>query len=351
MAEDKATDGGEPQDAQAPPREDVTAVLCEGCGRRFRAKSWREGMACPKCRSGDVKPVAAPGGAVDYYVTDRSSGFAHADIRFAQWAKWLELITPAQYEKTLLKQNRLVGNHEPVPPIHEVIVSDCLITEAQATGLLEFMALPRPDEDDAEFLELLARMADAPEEKVNDVKTLQRKAAGQYHEVPPICQLLVERRVINEAQLQAMLKFQRREQTGCPKTALDAISRHTAGARVSGRELLKRIACDRRVRRGAAIGAGVLALALLTWGVLSAVLGAEIYVKCTQCGVVNEVELADTFPVECPTCGGPNANPAFMCSSGHVVVGKLGAPPAQCPICGVSDLHPLADEEFEQITQ
>ena len=92
-------------------------------------------------------------------------------------------------------------------------------------------------------------------------------------------------------------------------------------------------------------------LTLLTWGVLSAVLGAEIYVKCTQCGVVNEVELADTFPVECPTCGGDSANPAFMCSSGHVVAGRRRAPPAQCPICGVSDLHPLADEEFEQITQ
>ncbi len=349
MAEDKATGGGEPQDAQAPPHEDVTAVLCEGCGHRFRAKSWREGMVCPKCRSGNVQPVAAPGGAVDYYVTDRSRGFAHADIRFAQWAKWLELITPAQYEKTLLKQNRLVGNHEPVPPIHEIMVSDGLITGGQATGLLEFMTLPRPDEDDAEFLELLTRMADAPEGKVNEVKALQRKAAGQYHEVPPVCQLLVERRVISEAQLQAMLKFQRREQTGCPKTALDAISRRTAGARVNGRELLKRIPLSgRRIRYGATIGAGVLVLALLVWGVLNAVLRDEIYVKCTRCGVVSEVELADAFPVRCPTCGGDNAGPAFMCSSGHVVAGRFGAPPARCPICGVSDLHPLTDEEFEQ---
>ena len=101
---------------------EAVAVRCEACGQRFRARAWRAGIACPQCHSGQVHPLVAPGGAVDYCVADRTQGYAPADVRFAQWAKWSGLITPHQYEVAFIRQNRLIQQSEEPPPVHEILV-------------------------------------------------------------------------------------------------------------------------------------------------------------------------------------------------------------------------------------
>jgi hypothetical protein len=291
----------EAQEAELSPRDRFMALHCESCGRRFRAKQWQDGMTCPKCHSEKVRPVVAPGGAVDYFVADRSRGYTPADVRFAQWAKWCGLVTQSQYDKTFIRQNRLIQERKPIPPIHEIMVAEGFLSEGQAIGLLEFMSLPRPDEDDESFLELMTRMADVDPNEVEKIKKLQRAAAEKCHEVPPICQLLVEKRVIREPQMVAMLKFQERNDAGCLKRATESVKRRQGSKRGSFASL-KSLSLSTPLVRNAVLVAGLLmlGLGLLAW---QAAAGAEwVYVKCTRCGTVSEVRSPESYPAQCPRC-------------------------------------------------
>ena len=346
MAEEQAGESVEEPEVAQSERDSMIAVRCEACGGLFRARQWRDGITCPKCRGAAVKPVVPPGGAVDYDVADRSQGYTPADIRFAQWAKWTQLITPSQYEKALLKQNRLVQDGKPMKPIHEVMIDEGFLEEGQAVGLLEFMARPRPDEDDEGFLEQLATMAgDVDQQKLEGTRALQRKAAEKCHEVPPICQLLVEKRMISEAQMLAMLKFQSRSGGGCLRSARDAIAARSKAKAGAGAALPTISLKDPRVRYGGVVAA-FLVLALVIWAIAARASAEYMYVKCHDCNSVSRVRASDTFPVECPVCLHEAAYLAVKCPNDHIFGRNGVADRKACPVCGVSTAHELTEEEF-----
>ena len=314
------------------------AVLCEACGGLFRARRWREGMACPRCRSGHVKPVVAPGGAVDYYVADRSQGHVPADIRFAQWAKWCELITPRQYEIAFVKQNRLIQDGRPARPIHEVMVGEGFLNELEAAGVLEFMSRPRPDAEDASFVEALLTMVDVEKAKLEEVQGLQRKASEQCHEVPPLCQLLLEQRVVSEGQMLAALKFQERMDKGSLRAVKQLVTKPKKESAVGA--VRRAVSLKDPTVRKVALVVVLFLIAIVMWVRQGGGQSAELYVYCKKCSQVSPVGWTTEFPVECPACGANEAFYAVVCPKGHVFI--RGSPYSHelCPVCGATSARP-----------
>ena len=279
---------------------EFVALHCEDCGGRFRARSWREGIACPKCHSGQVRPLVAPGGAVDYCVADRSKGYAPADVRFAQWAKWCGLITPYQYEVAFIKQNRQIQEGLDPLPVHQVLIRDGALTERQAVRLLEFLSRPRPDEDDGRFVQTLLATGSVDAEKVRQTQALQLKAAAKYHELPPLGQLLMERHVITEAQMLAVFKLQQQSGYGALKVALDMAVGPAAQKRLPA--LREALSLRDPHTRKVALVAGLFLLGIGLWWRQAVASAPTMYVKCSRCNEISKVRAAKTFPVECPKC-------------------------------------------------
>lgn len=330
--------------AESAQMDDLVAAECEACGRRFRARKWKEGMQCPKCDSGHVHPLVAPGGAVDYCVADRGNGYASADVRFAQWAKWTELITPNQYERAFVKQNRQIQAGRKPDPIHEIMVEEDWIAREQAIGLLEFMSLPRPDEHDGRFIRYLEHTTDADMEKVEKIRKLQMKAASRYHEVPPLCQLLMERRVLSEAQMLGILKRQEKNGEG-----LLAVARKMAGERKSterARNLRKKVSLKNPTTRNVVIVLALLLLGLAAWHWQTGS-GKTVMVKCRKCGATGKAAWTKSFPVTCPEKNHKAAYYAMICEEGHVfTVDNPYNPHITCPRCGTTNVRPLREEDL-----
>jgi len=328
---------------KGPGLETMVAVHCEGCGGRFRARTWREGIACPRCQSRQVKPLVAPGGAVDYCVADRSKGYALADMRFAQWAKWSSLITPYQYEVAFLKQNRQIQEGKPPLPIHEILIQQGALTERQAVRLLEFLSLPRPDEQDGEFVRTLLATTRVDPEKLGRVQQLQMKAATRQHEVPPLCQLLVEQRVINEAQMLAVLRLQQQSGRGALHLAHEMVVRPTRRTQFGA--LRAALSLRNPRTRAALVILVVFLLGLGVWWRQAAANVPRMYVRCLDCGFVSEVRWSNTFPVKCPHCGRVRAVYLKVCSNGHLFPSQSPFEPEPCPVCGSPTSRPATAED------
>ncbi len=309
--------------------QEAVAVYCEACGRRFRARSWHEGIICARCHSGKVRPLVAPGGAVDYCVADRSKGYALADVRFAQWAKWCELITPYQYELALLKQNRQIQEGNAAQPVHEIMIQEGFLAEKESLRLLEFLSRPRPDEDDGRFVQRLQATTDVDAEKVQQTQSLQLRDARRYHEVPPLCQLLMERGVINEAQMLAVLRLQQRNGHGTLRIAHD-MAVEPARRRPLG-ALRKALSLRNPPVRAAALIAALFLLGLGIWWRQAATGGHTMYVRCEACGQINKVRWSKTFPVQCPQCGKTMAFYAKICENGNIFTVKSPYVPEPLP--------------------
>lgn len=327
-----------------PSARNAVAAHCAACGCQFRARRWRDNMSCPQCGSGSVEPVMAPGGAVDYYVANRKEGHARADVRFAQWAKWTELITPNQYERAFVKQNRQIQNGQKPDPIHEIIVDENWIGENQAIGLLEFLSLRRPSESDDEFLTALRQKSDVDWGKVKKVRRLQQKAAQKCHEIPPICQLLMERRVISETQMLTVLKQLNQNETGDLHNAREMAGERKSIQRV--KRLKKAITPSKTTARYAAIVVALLLLGIGAWK-WQAAQGRKVVVQCRNCNEISQVNWSKSFPVRCPNCGKKTAYYAMKCENGHIFTVRN---PYQriitCPTCGTKESHPLKEDEI-----
>jgi len=320
------------------------AVECGGCGRRFRARAWREGMVCPRCNSTQLAPAVAPGGAVDYFVADRSQGMAPADVRFAQWAKWCEVITQHQYDLAFLKQRRSFAEADQSLPIHEAMIKEGMIDEEQATRILEFLSLPRPDEDDGDFIRTLLSTTSLEREKVERVQQLQIKAATRYHEVPPLAQLLLERRVISEAQMLAVLRLQRQNGRGALKRACDMVRPPVSEGEKRG--LRQFVSLRKSGLRNVALVLVLFALSTGIWVWQAHANMPTMFVKCQHCGRLSETKWSDTLPVKCPKCGNVLAYYAVICRNGHVFTWDSPHDPKPCPVCGTTSVRPFTAEDM-----
>jgi len=326
------------------------AVVCRRCGGRFRARVWKQGLACPNCRAEETEPLQAPGGAVDYMLADRSHGTTAPDVALAQWAKWCGYITANQYDVAMHRQNSELQSGRPARPIHEVLISLGFLDEAKANGLLRFLAVQRPDPDDEDFVARLLRRGDADQQKVELVRQLQKERATERNEVPPIGQLLVEERVIGEGQMLELLREQARDGVGSLKMALDMSQPPAREAVVRG--LVRRLKPSRLVIRNAVV---VVLLAVAVWGVWAWRLSSPrlaVYGRCTACGNVVEVPWSATqWPAFCPRCRRTGVRFAVRCPNGHVFVRESPFSHESCPQCGADFGRLLTKEDVAELSR
>jgi len=146
------------------------------------------------------------------------------------------------------------------------------------------------------------------------------KAATRQHEVPPLCQLLVEQRVINEAQMLAVLRLQQQGGRGALHLAHEMVVR-------------------------ALVILVVFLLGLGVWWRQAAANVPRMYVRCLDCGFVSEVRWSNTFPVKCPHCGRVRAVYLKVCSNGHLFPSQSPFEPEPCPVCGSPTSRPATAED------
>jgi len=321
---------------------------CLSCGQAFRVQAWKEGMPCPHCRAKNVQPVPAPGGAVDYLLSDRRHGTTQEDVVFAEWAKWCGYITANQYNAAVHRQNSDLQSSGTARPIHEVMVSLGFLDEERAFGLLRFLTVRRPNGDDDDFAARLLRQGDVDREVVLRLCESQRQMARGRNEVLPLAQLLVQKRVIAESRMLDLLQEQARDGMGALKTALDMskpVPRESPIGKAAGALL----------RRTDMLKTAVLALALAAavWGVWAWRLREEpvtTYGRCDSClAWVTVPWTAAGWPAVCPKCRLKSVRFAVKCPRGHVFLRDSPFSHETCPDCGADMGHPLSEEDFRQL--
>lgn len=344
---------------QTPAR--LILVICDQCGARFKSKQWREGVKCPKCKEGALSPGVAPGGAVDYVLANRSEGYAIADIRVGQWAKWAELITPHQYEVAFVKQRRQVSAGGEIEPIHEILENQGFLTEGAATAILEFTTLTRPDGDDADLARRVIEKNIAPADKVKAIQDAQAKMAETANEIPPLVQLLCEKRVIDEGQLRALLGMQKQAGVGPLVTIPELIDRNRKESIYE--KVAKGVKPPKHQIKNVLLVVGVFLLAGAAWyhqwrrqqvhvdvifmdtrqqarilwphawpakNLRTGKRTGYMLVKCHRCGHEFGRENPDAR-TKCPICGCPTAFPLYKLPEYERKFGKIGTSSKTAP--------------------
>jgi len=320
------------------------ALQCRKCGGMFRARQWRDGVSCPNCRGSSVRPVPAPGGAVDYMLADRSQGTTADDVAFAEWAKWCGFVTANQYNTAMHRQNSELHETARTRPIHEVLASMGLLDKDKVEGLLRFLALPRPNLHDKDFVARLLRHGHADPEQVERVCRLQRRMADQNNEVRPVCQMLVHRRLITEAQMLEVLHEQEGQELGDLAVARQMAQRPPRdsvlmklGRRVKGRKV---------PLRSIAVLAALLLVAYAVWSWQLRRPQIFVYGQCERCKCFVQVPWSATdWPRVCPVCRHRSVLYLVRCPKGHYYVRASPFSKEACPECG-SDFgrQPTASE-------
>ncbi len=327
-------------------RSGYVAAECENCSRRFRLRGWREGVKCPGCEGGRLAPLVADGGAVDYCIADRSRGYAQPDIRFAQWAKWAELISPRQYELAFIKQQRYLQTEEQPPPIHRVMVEEGWLTEKQAIGLLEFMCKKRPDRDDERFAGAVLRADLAEEEDVRKARKLQEKISGKANETPALCQVMLEKRILSETRTESVLR--RLQDMGMGSLAsVSEVLKGPARTGGKGAGLQKTLAENSHILKYGAIVAVLFLVAAVVWRWQVYESPDRFLTVCDSCEQVSELVWSPHVPLECPECRERSAFPARICSQGHIFASRNPYHTAPCPECGTTEVRALEKEDPE----
>lgn len=326
------------------------ALRCRGCGAGLRARAWREGMACPRCRGKDVQPLPAPGGAVDYIVADRRQGTTAADVMFAEWAKWCGYVTANQCNAAVHRQNSELQSGQTARPIHEVMISLGSLDEKTADGLLRFLAVRRPDANDDDFAARLLRRGHVDSDAVEKVRTLQREMAGRRNEVPPVAQLLVQKRVISEAQMLELLQEQAKDGAGALKAALE-MSRAPVKEKVV-EKITRRVAASPLTPRNAAVVLGLVVLVAAVWAWRLRAPQVLAYGQCTACGAWVAIPWNPReWPAICPRCHIRAVLFAVKCPNGHVFLRSSPDGRELCPVCHSDFGRPLTQKDFERVLQ
>ena len=328
----------EPQQP-SPTRPKTKPILrCDRCAATYRRLQWAQGMKCPKCKSPDFFPVTIIGGAVDYTLADRSQGYAIEDIRFAQLAKWAGIITPNQYTQTLARQRQLAGQDRTAPHIAQILIKDGTVQSAQATAVFQVMCKERPAEDDDDVFAALAvenRLTTAG--KVKECQELQDEMTRVRHEVPPLGQIMFEKRYLSENQVQAIYRKMAARQRGVVYEigqAYEDTRELTVFEKVAGTK-------DEPERRRSFVLVCVLGVIILAvwsrWFFSDR--GGKRWFKCgnPECGKIYKGSYVDVFPTTCPYCKQKQARYARKCLNCSEVFGTDGWwGRATCPKCGKS---------------
>jgi hypothetical protein len=344
-AVEPAAEGATEQEAQqaAPPR----AWECRVCSTRFPTPGDERGKPeCPACGADSVEKLDAPGGAVEYVLAKRTHGTTKQDVRLAQWAKWAKFITPHQYDLAIHRQNSEAQEQGYGRPIHEVMESEKMIEPGQSIGLMQFLALPRPNEFDEDFVDRLLRQKDVERSEVRRVQKLQSEMAGPGKCVPPIGQLLLNKGVIDEVTLLEILRQQARNDTGSLSLAMKIRGRRKQAAD----ELQKLRPLARRV--------GLAAVVLIVLGAIAFAVTYEpprmVGMLCENCGVTywgpGPTKKA-TWPLRCINCGAQELWPGYVCVNGHVFRRQHSQDLRPCPECGSTLAEPLPPEYDYDLVQ
>lgn len=316
-------------------------LSCDRCDATYRRLNWSQGMKCPKCKSPDFYPVTVIGGAIDYTLADRSQGYAIEDIRFAQLAKWAGIITPSQYTQALKRQRQLAGPSQKAPHIAQVMTNERFMESAEIAAVFAAMCTPRPGPDDEAFADLALQNRCATQEQVQECRLIQTQIAKGRNEVPPLGQIMFEKRYLNEAQVQALYQKMAGRELGVVHQIREAYE--------DSRELsaFERIAgtSDEPERRR--MFYTICILSLLVVAVWSHWIfgggGEKMWFKCgnADCGKLYKARRVEEFPATCRFCKKKEARYAQKCINCGEVFGTDGwwGRPV-CPHCGKARIEP-----------
>ncbi len=333
------------QTKATPPEASKKPILrCGECGATYRRLKWSPGMKCPKCGSQEFMPVAIIGGAIDYTLADRSHGYALEDIRFAQLAKWSGLITPNQYTQALSRQRQIGAEGGKTPHIAQVLINEGIMNTAETSAVFSYMCLPRPDDEDNALGNLAIEKKWATTRQVKECMDELAMMSRARHEVPPLVQLLFEKRIINENQVLALCQLVNKRKFG-PKFYLNRFYEEnrelTAAEKIMGTK-------DQPERRRAFyIFSTLFILALVVWGhAFFGDQGDKIWYLCENpdCKAYHKPFLGewnDVFPAECPVCHKKTLFCARKCMRCGALFGAAGWwGQYTCPVCHRSNTRP-----------
>lgn len=288
------------------------ALKCDACGGGFKNMAWTPDMKCPKCGSDRIAPAPIIEGAVDYSIADRSKGYAIEDIRFGKIAQWAGIISPFQYNQALARQKQIADGGRPAPHIAQVLISQKVMNELQMKAVLEVYEKPRPDADDREFVKVAVQNKFLTQEQADELLEFQR-AMKKDATPPPVAVLALEKRLMKENQILAILKAQHKRMVGPVHEVLAVIERHRP-LTVVEKYLGKKDDPKRKYRAAAYAAAGVLLLLVWAWyyGIIKFSVERIPY-YCQKCHEAYFARAKASVPVKCSYCGEKEAYYGFYC--------------------------------------
>jgi len=171
--------------------------------------------------------------------------------------------------------------------------------------------------------------------------------AARRHEVPPIGQLLVQRRVLTEVRMLEVLRAQTADGRGSLQRAL-AMSQPPPKETAAGR-VLRKATGSPAVLRGIAVAAVLVMAAVGVWAWRFREEPLYVLGRCTNCEAVQKVEWsAYDWPVVCARCGRKTVYYAVVCPNGHVYTRAFPFTNEPCPECGADRGRPLTEQDLRR---
>jgi len=253
-----------------------------------------------------VFPVRVTANAVAYAIADRTKGAAVEDKRFGQLAKWRGLISEEEYDEALERQGAIAESGRPAPDIGSILVSKGLLTNEQVDGILYVFGLGRPTNSDFEFGECVREHRFISREDHEAAQREQKKLEQTRYNAPPLPYILLDKRLITEQRVAAVLELLRRAGLGI----LGEYDRAMGDVPTTEKKPLpkKLIACSCLVLLIFSIWGGKTIRDRMTPKVW-------IALGCKQCKNMDvwEISSRQKLPMECPWCHKTKAFSVFAC--------------------------------------
>ncbi|MEW6356694.1 MAG: hypothetical protein AB1696_10230 [Planctomycetota bacterium] len=326
------------------------ALKCPACGGGFKNMPWQPGMKCPKCGSDGIAPAVIIEGAVDYSIADRSKGYAIEDIRFGKLAQWADFITAYQYNQALARQKQIADTGAHAPHIAQVLITQKALTELHMKAILEVYEKSRPDADDREFVQIAVQNKFLTQLQGDQILQEQRNMKKDGKTPPPVSVLLLEKRVIKENQIVAILRSQHKRAGGPVHEAQAVIERHRPPTVIE--KYVGRKGDPMRKYRAAGYIA-FLSVLVLAWAWYYGLLKFRpemIAYYCPKCKDVFLYKVRNEVPIKCQSCGEETALYGFFCNKCRRAYGlpsRDGAKKCSHPNCGSMYYADLNEELME----